>query len=499
MANLRQYRTTHRSRGAALITAMIFTVVITLLVAGGLAYVLSNFRLTTARRDSEAALQLAEAGINNEFNYITKNLYAPVVTDRSSQPIQINGEPFIGRHGTIDGVNGHFWVFTSLNPTPPYQAWTGGSTLYITCNAVVNGAQKRVVVGGENVVGKIFDIFALFGLDTGNENNAPSIALTGNANVEVIGTVGTNGHVQKGSGTISYLKAINYNQNYYAETTKEQFTSEPVFVEIDRLRFPVVVEVLRTLFPATSGMSDAATWSYVQGHSENASKILQWKPGLAAGTPLSPSNVMAAGFPSNRFTLSNSKGNTLGDWETLNPKPGSKTVRTMIFPPGDYFFENITLVYKAESEIIIDNAGLSVGGNPTQRQVRFFLYGNSTRDSVGIPLQMTAPTNAKLFRIYDGKDGSVFQIARDSHVTGEYTIAGCIYAATARIGHSYLKGVQISVEGGPSATQRTVVLGSLLADRIEFSNFCRIVFPDDSGNNEDPPISVGFLGNYWEF
>lgn len=485
-----------RKRGAALITALVFTLIFALLVGGGLAYVVQNLRLAAARRDSEAALLLAESGINNEFNYITKNLYDPVVTKRSTQPIQIGGEPYIGRKGTLPGIPGEFWVFTSVSPEAPYQGWTGGNTLYVICNARVNGAWKRVRVGGENVLGTLFNLFALFGLDTGNDNNSPSIALTGNANVEVVGTVGTNGHIQKGQGVITYLKAINYNGSYYEGTPKEQFKDPPVYTNNDRLNFPVVVQVLRALFPATSNMSDSATWAWVKTNRQNSSRILQWKPALPSGTVLNPANVVSAGYPSDDVTLVNKK---LGSWEKANFKPGSSTVRTLIFPPGDYYFESIDLLDDPATELVIDNAGLSVGGNPNKEQVRFFLYGSGGKDTVEIPINLTQPNDAKTFRIYDGKDGSVFELLRSSHTTGEYTLAGCIYAATAQVGKGYLKGIQIRLVGGDGPTSRSVLLGSLMADRIEFQKYCRIIFPDDSGNNNDPPVSVGFVGGYWEY
>jgi len=492
-----------RKRGAALITALLFTLIVALLVGGGLLYVSQNFRLATVRRDSEAALLLAESGVNDEFNYIANHLYDPDVTKRSSQPNKLEGEPYVGRHGKIPGLQGDFWVYTSRDPYSYTSGalcypWTGGSTLYITCNAVVNGAWRRIRVGGNNQLQSVFNLFALFGLDAGNNNNQPSIGLTGNADVDIVGTAGTNGHVQKGSGTIHYTRAINYNTAYYEGTPKKQFEDNPVFGQPARLDFPTVTKVVRYLYTATSGMTDSAAWSWLKNNRQNSTKMLQYKADLPLGAGISPGNVTLANYPTADTTLVNKQGNKLGHWENINAKPGSKTVRTLILPPADYYFENIDLGYNANTELVIDNAGLSVGGNPTRKQVRIFLSGSSSKDTVQIPIVLTNPNDASTFRIYDNKDGSVFELTRDTSVTGTYMVAGCIYAVTAEFGKSSLKGTEISVYGGSNANERLVLLGSLLADRVSFNKFSQIVFADTAENNNDPPVAVGFLGGYWE-
>ncbi|MDX2064315.1 MAG: collagen-binding domain-containing protein [Fimbriimonadaceae bacterium] len=139
-----------RVRGSALIGAMSLTLMGALLVVGGMMFTGSQRRLAHARTDSEAALLLAEAGVNDELNQILRNTANGSLTPTGwgTAPTKLTGQPYAGRKGTITGTPGSYWVYsaTAANGTT---AWSGTGPVYITCAAVVNGALRKVAVEAE--------------------------------------------------------------------------------------------------------------------------------------------------------------------------------------------------------------------------------------------------------------------------------------------------------------------------------------------------------------
>jgi choice-of-anchor A domain-containing protein len=130
--------------------ALTVTLLGSLLVVGGMMMTNSQRRLAYARTDSEAALLLAEAGVNDEINQILRNTANSAVQKASwgTLPTKLSGQPYAGRKGSIAGMPGEYWVFaaTSANGTTP---WSGDGPVFITCTAVVNGAMRKVAVEAE--------------------------------------------------------------------------------------------------------------------------------------------------------------------------------------------------------------------------------------------------------------------------------------------------------------------------------------------------------------
>ncbi|MDX2064314.1 MAG: choice-of-anchor A family protein [Fimbriimonadaceae bacterium] len=146
----KQIRRPSRLRGSALMGALTVTLLGSLLVVGGMMMTNSQRRLAHARTDSEAALLLAEAGVNDEINLILRNTANASIqkTAWGTAPTQLTGQPYRGRKSKIDGNPGDFWVYsaTAANGTT---AWSGDGPVYITCTAVVNGARRTVAVEAE--------------------------------------------------------------------------------------------------------------------------------------------------------------------------------------------------------------------------------------------------------------------------------------------------------------------------------------------------------------
>jgi hypothetical protein len=511
--NPKRVKTLAQRKAFALIGAIGLTLAGSLLVTGAIVYTYSNQALNQSRTDSEAALLLAEAGVNDELNFIQQNLFSANWSGRSSAPIKATGQPYAGRKGQVKDVPGDFWVYTSSDEAGT-TAWAGQGAMYVTANAKVGGAWRKVQIqgpiGGFAATGgnpgpsaptmgqSIFGDFTIFGYDSNSNGNQPCLGIIGSSNVTVVGNVGVNSRVQS-SGVISYTKGYNYNT---AGTSHAQLGVTPLFSDTQPFRFPTIRTIIKQTYAGASGYTEP--WDYIKA-TYNNSGAKQWKSGMMGGAALTPSNVVSAGYPatgSDSVALVNKKGNTDGRWEGLNPKPGT-TVKQLILPPGDYYFETLQLLYNANTELVIDNAGLSVGGNPNKTPVRFWINGSQGggADYISCPISLTDPSDASTFRIYFGKDNGEFEFDRDANFPSgtDYSVVGCVYAVNQEW-QSTTSSTKIDFIGGNSASKRIRLKGSLIADRVEFNGYC---YAEHAGpataNASDPILGVGYAGKYKEF
>jgi len=510
----RKFRNRTRRQAFALVAAISITLIGSMLVVASVSYSYAHRSLNQSRTDSESALLIAEGGINDEMNYIQQNIYASNWSGRSSAPTTATGEPYPGRKGTIGGVPGTYWVFTSADAagTTP---WAGQGTMFITANAKVGGSWRKIQVegpvggfpaigGNPNPLGppnmgqSIFGDFTIFGYDSNSNGNQPCLGIIGSSNVSVVGNVGVNSRVQN-SGVISYTGGYNYNTS---GTSQTQLATAPFYNDAQPFRFPTIRSIIKNTYSGAAGYTEP--WDYIKA-TYNNSAPKQWRSGLTTGSPLSAANVISAGYPStgsDSITLVNKKGNKLGRWEGLNSKPGT-SVKQLILPPGDYYFETVQLLFNSETELVIDNAGLTVGGNPNKVPVRFWINGDQGggADFVSCPISLTDPNDASTFRIYFGKDNGEFEFDRDvNYPSGsDYSVVGCVYAVNQEW-QSTTSSTKIDFIGGNSSSKRIRLKGSLIADRVEFNGHC---YAEHAGpsivNPSDPILGIGFTGKYKEF
>jgi len=493
-----------RKRAFTLIAAISITLIGSLLVAASITYSFANRRLNASRTDSEAALMLAEAGINDELNLITLSMQDNDRTKWSTQPGTVNGEPYPGLKGSVTGTTGNFWVVTS-SVAAGTTAWTGEQTLYITANAKVNGSWRRVQIGAPNMRQSIFGTFAVFGYNAAPNGNSSDLGFTGANNVlEVIGNVGTNGRCDTGNYTLTYTAGFNFNTlNYPVSSGQSQLTIEPLFNDTKPFRFPTVRQVAKSTFPASYSYTNPM--EYVKANSHNTTRPRTWNSGLPGSASMSPTTTSVYPLPvsgGNAYKLFNKNGGQRGLWEGLANAPADSK-QEIILPPGDYYFESMDLGSDNNTTLVIDNAGLSVGGNPGKLPVRIWLSGTGTsHDRLSIPVRMTNPDDASTFRLLYDKSNAEFEYRRDSNFPSgtDYEVAGCIYAVTQEWGTTSGLGTKIDFVGGTASNKRIVLRGSLLADRIEFNGYGKIIFPGRPIENSlDPGIGVGFTGGYREF
>ncbi len=488
----------HTQRGSVLVGSVAIAAIAAMSLGVALVLNSSYNRSTYVKSDSEAALLLAEAGINEELNRISTNITAGGLI-AASAPSTLTSEPYPGRKGTVEGTEGTYWVYGSSDPDGTIP-WDGSSDFYITSNAVVNNSWRRARIGGPNAnpFQSPFGTFALFGLDSASSSNRPNIGLTGNAEVQVIGGAGTNGRMQGGSGTITYTSAVNYNAGAYASSPHEQFVGGNVSERNDKLVLPTVVDVIKQTIPAASRMTDQQAWAHLKANNDNVGGAKMWKTGLSAGATLSPSNVVSARWPATgggAYNMDNLTPDGLARWNNRNLAPGSSTKRTLIFQPGDYYFEEIGLRDNVDTEIIIDTAGLTVvGGNPSRRPVRFFVAGTGS-DKIEIQVKQTDPSDSPGLRIYYGKPGGMLSLYYPASAPSgsEWVTSLIVYAVTAPEASG--NGTEIDVNGDDSGW--LTIKGSLIADRVGFKKRCKIIGTGENMTRALDPISgVGFAGGY---
>ena len=144
-----------REAGVALITVLMISVATAMLLGASLCVTLTSSKLGWTQARAEAALQLADAGINSELQYIAQNQGQSMISLKSSQPLaavgitlQYPGENFTvkGRPGTVAGyTGGQFFVYSS-NDAAGTTAWDGvTSPFYITASGYVNKTWQNVI------------------------------------------------------------------------------------------------------------------------------------------------------------------------------------------------------------------------------------------------------------------------------------------------------------------------------------------------------------------
>ena len=164
METLQRYLRKAR-RGGILITALAFVSVSSLLMVGMLTLSVSFYARAQTESDYEAALSLAEAGVNYEMQKISVNT-------ANADQVSV-GNPS-GPSYTLG--NGTFTVYCmNKDGTTP---WTPPSNLYVVCTGTVNGASRSVKVSAKGYSTTMGDM-ALW--SDGAMTITPSLSVSGEA------------------------------------------------------------------------------------------------------------------------------------------------------------------------------------------------------------------------------------------------------------------------------------------------------------------------------
>jgi hypothetical protein len=483
-----------RQRAMVLITSLVVVLISAALVGASLSLSAAHNNLTWRYVESESALLLAEAGINDEFALINRSRL-----DGGEFESSAPDEDGRGRIGTVADVNGQFEVKTTAfgSETLP---WTGSGRFWITSTGTVRGVRRTIrVTGGTQ---SVFDMYASFAVNSANADN--NVFTLNGTDVTIDGVIGTNGDVQ---GSISpsrlrFTQAINANTaNYSSQFRVSSYPGANIVNWNFRVDFPTVTEIARHSFP---GQSDV--WAYLRTTNDN-SRIRTFTESGASLTADGTEVAQIIPVDLNPWVTGYTGGNLsgpqkdFGAWAYARPGPGTDGKRALIFPPGDYVFPRIDLVANPNCVIIIDNGGLTEPFSTSRPQVRFWIppasSGNNQGDLIAVETRFSAPDDVQKFRLYYARGGALQLTA--IRADGAFVTQGGVYATESG-------GTRIQFDSPAHA--RLFFLGSLISDRVGFSgNFssaselgsARLIFPaDPMGDDSDFMTGAGFVGGYTE-
>ena len=191
-----------RRDGGVLITVLCFVVITGFITTGMMHMVTSHYALAKRSGEFDAALYMAEAGVNFEIRSISNNA-ANADTSSLSNP----KGPFYLIPGTAYGFN--VYITTRLGTVP----WVAGTPGIIVSTGLYNGVTRTIsvyckTIAGTNTNGQ----YSLWGTNSGIING----------NCTVSGDVGTNGYlVYNGNNTVSG------NTEFNGPTSNFQSTPNP--------------------------------------------------------------------------------------------------------------------------------------------------------------------------------------------------------------------------------------------------------------------------------
>jgi len=477
---------------------------------------------------SEAALQLADAGVNSELQVVALNISNPVISLRASLPVVSVGvtitrpnqtTPVLGRVGTVPGYSGGNYYVYSSNDAAGKTAWDGvTSPFYITSSACVNGCWQTVQI--QSGTSSLFNVYGIFSL--GDSSTTPTVSVSANSTVSVTGSAGINGTVSQGSAcSFTAPTAINANCGKHSsgQLTNSNVSSGGNLCSCQQpLIYPKTSDCCRSAFGCSSGTSDSVAYSTCQTHSCNSTGIYHYTANANSST-INTSNCCQ---------LTGGCGTSLNNncWENANIKPGTYTsnywwwwqnptvaVQTLIFEPGDYYFSSCQLAYDASKEMIVDPCAYASGGTPGQ--VRFWCCDSNaatdgaTNDYVQCPIKNTCAAGTSTpdpgqFRLYYDKDGCTCTFTRPDNITdwtgntlsGDFDYyCGCYASSKPANDTSAKKGCCIGFCGtanqghngcGGSNDGCAHLHGSMLCDHLAFQGNCKCDYTVSQTCTKDP-------------
>jgi len=476
--------------------------------------------------NSQAAMELADAGANSELQTVALNVGNSVISLKADLPVVSAGvtislpgtsTPVKGRVGTVSGYNGgNYYVYAS-NDAAGTTAWDGvTSPFYITSSACVNGCWQTVQI--QSGTTSLFNVYGVFSL--GDSSSSSTVTVASGANVTVTGTAGINGTVSQGSScSFTAPTCINANCSKHSsgQLTSGNCSSGGNLCSCQPpLVYPKTSDCCRSCFGCAPGTSDSATYSTCQSHCCNSSCVYQYT-NSAYNTNINTNNCcpLSGGcgqqLNSNCFNNANIEPGTYnsnGWWWWQNP---TVAVQTLIFEPGDYYFNSMQLPYDASKQIIIDPCAYASGGTPGQ--VRFWCCDcnaatdGATNDYCQQPITNTCPSGSSTpdpgqFRLYYDKDSCTCNFTRPDNitdcngntVTGDFNYYCGIYACSkpatdtsSKVGCCCSFCGTSNHSGCSSSNDGCAHLcGSMLCDHLSFQGNCKCDYTVSKTCTKDP-------------
>lgn len=413
----------HRNRAGALISTLIFAAIsVTMVGAVGMIMV-SHASRTRTEAHYVSALYLAEQALHHELKWIEGDPFNP---NRAHQKTPLPGQP---GPLVVNLPYGSFEVaVTNLEGDGP---WVAGHPIRLEATGTSRGVSRTIEAKAypDSVIGPVLavDQFTLFA--------RRSVAISGSGS-KAVGIVGTNGTYSATKGSAAVAGTLLFCG------VNPSVSGSNVYKETSHRSFPTVDDIVKDKF---------GSWAWIKANNNN-DQIKRFK---ASNGVLS--NTVLAGFKKTSTTMTNMTFHVSGELYNMNPldKPMSQggtryctqnqglyNKLVLIFPPGDYYFENWGLTYDYKA-ILVDNAN---------GPVRIWIGGNSSsNDSWQSPTFLTNPSDPGSFRVYYGKNKTLT-------VSGTAAMPGLFY------------GVHNGSSSAIVATGGTVITGAIFGERITISS-----------------------------
>jgi len=447
-------------RGGVLVTALVFASIISLFALGVAVVATSHLSRSSAESDYATAIQLADAGINHELRWLSKD--TPTAGSRAHQA----DSAYTGSVSGIPG-GGSFTVYT-LNDDGS-SPWAPPNSFKLRSTGTVNGVSRTVEITGQRR--GIFGDYAVFmvGDDDNSQPASRAYGKLGGSGSTVIGNLGTNGGVDWTSGDSTKVQG-EVTFNGYEPTDGEAGAN--AWVNPDKVQWPTVSEIADQLFPsgglewlkANNNNSQVMTFldSDKQSLLENA--IVE-TGGVSTGV------LQRAAF--NGFAQSQNPEDQVGGNRYQNGYEGLYGNNVIIFPPGDYYFKGVKMSNGQGQAILIDNA---------KGMVRFWFDGGTAKDSLDLPVIFTSSDKNK-FRLY-------YNNCSELSVGGNSTFNGSIYSHNDACGTPLLPAMKIH--------GNSTVNGSVIGNYIWLAGNSVINFPNGGAGEADDDYTLWYgFKNTW--
>jgi Tfp pilus assembly protein PilX len=437
-----------KSRGGVLISVLVFAAIIALFLAGVATLAVSHFSRASVEADRASAIHLADAAINYELRWIADDI------TNGNRPHQLS--PASGQNGpytgSIAGMPGTFRVYvTKLDGTGP---WYAPNPVLITGQGTVNGITRSVQITGEKQ--SIFSEYSIYA----------TVGMTLNGSGSIIhGNVGTNGGITVNGGSAGghFDGSVTFNGvNPSFNGGFVQSTGNPII-------WPTIPQIANQRFPG-GGLN------WLKTNNDNA-QLKTFSTNRATDPNYDIANAVPVGATTTTYKLTKSTFNLTTDGNT-NDRPGGSRYATadeglygekvLIFPPGDYYFTDLTFNPNSIAMLFDTAAG----------NVRIWVDGTSGGDKLDNITYMTSGDPSR-FRLYYNK-------CAELSIGGTSIWNGGIYMVT--------EGCQSSLK----VSGNSQINGGVIGMNITLSGNSVINFPNNGGGaDDDYSLWFGFR-NTWK-
>lgn len=488
-------RVTIRKRAFTLITALAFSLIVGTVLAGIGTVTVSHFQRAQTDSDYANGIALADAGINYELNWISRDTtYQQSCTNpRVPGCIDRWGTPY---SGSISGVPGTFSVQVRAwgSGCDGDVNWAAPGDMCIQSTANVNGITRTVQARGMRK--SIFDEYALYAYQQGTFSGGGSSSTS----TEIVGDLGTNGGLTF-NGALN-TDIVNGTVDLNGGTASSSDSGTNLLSNSDPVVMPNVSEVAALQF--TSSPTGLA-WLAANNNNANIRMLSSTDPSWASDPTIANmtlSDVMAlpsAGFTASSRTFADPPNSVTSDTSTLDLAPsgtrfvtpadatygisayGVNGLRIYLVPPGDYYFTSID--FKSGTSGLVFLTHLCTPGHPIRIWIDNPTSGAVKTDNLSVPVIFTDTSPSK-FRLFYNKC-STLNIGGNSRFNGGfYAIDSGCQAGTPNMNFN----------------GNSMVYGSVITDYFTVSGGTKVVFPNDGGGSDPTDFSLwfGFKDNWKE-